>query len=77
MIARPLIGLIRFYKRWISPQLGPHCRFLPSCSDYALLSIEEWGPWRGSWLAIRRLARCHPLHAAGVDFPPPRPKHNG
>ncbi len=62
-----LLGLIRFYQLLLSPFVGQHCRFYPSCSQYALEAVERHGAVRGSWLAIKRLARCHPWHAGGVD----------
>lgn len=65
---RLLIRLvIRLYQLLLSPLLGPRCRFYPSCSDYALQALDEHGAWRGSWLALKRLARCHPLHPGGYD----------
>ncbi|HUZ54423.1 MAG TPA: membrane protein insertion efficiency factor YidD [Streptosporangiaceae bacterium] len=68
-----LIGLISGYRRFISPLLGPRCRFYPSCSAYALEAIRVHGAGRGSWLAVRRLSRCHPFHPGGLDpVPPPR-----
>ena len=63
---------IRFYQRFISPMLGAHCRFMPSCSEYAAMAIEEWGPVRGSLLAIWRVIRCNPFCAGGLDLPPSR-----
>ena len=62
-----LVGLIRGYQRFISPALPPSCRFYPSCSQYAIEAIARHGALRGSWLAARRLARCHPFHPGGVD----------
>lgn len=61
------IFLIRSYQRLISPLLGPRCRFHPSCSQYALVAIDRFGPYRGLWLALRRLSRCHPLNPGGED----------
>lgn len=69
---RLLIAAIRAYQRWLSPLLGGQCRFLPSCSEYAALAIEEWGPIRGSLLAGWRLLRCQPFSAGGLDLPPDR-----
>jgi putative membrane protein insertion efficiency factor len=68
---RLLIALIRGYQYAISPLMGNHCRFVPSCSQYAADAIQIHGPGRGLWLALRRLARCHPWHAGGYD-PVPR-----
>ena len=62
-----LVGLLTFYRRFISPLLGPRCRFYPSCSAYALEAVQVHGALKGSWLAIRRLSRCHPFHAGGID----------
>jgi uncharacterized protein len=67
-----LIVLIRGYQWCISPVLGNHCRFYPSCSQYAREAIEVHGAWCGGWLALRRLARCHPWQPGGVD-PVPEP----
>jgi len=62
-----LIGLIRLYRYFISPLLGNRCRFHPSCSEYAVEALQRHGAWRGTWLAMRRLSRCHPWHSGGFD----------
>lgn len=68
-----LIGLLRAYRALISPLYGQVCRYYPSCSAYALEAVRVHGSIRGSWLAVRRVARCHPWAAGGVDHvPPPR-----
>jgi putative membrane protein insertion efficiency factor len=59
--------LIRGYQRLLSPLLGPRCRFYPSCSQYALEAVERHGATRGTYLAARRLLRCHPFHPGGFD----------
>lgn len=63
----PLIALIRIYQWGISPLLGPRCRFTPSCSHYAVEALQKHGLIKGLWLAIRRIARCHPWGGHGVD----------
>jgi len=72
--ARVLIAPIVAYQRFVSPLLGPRCRFAPSCSQYAVEALREYGPTRGVWLAVRRLARCHPFHPGGYDPVPMRPQ---
>jgi putative membrane protein insertion efficiency factor len=69
--ARPLIGLVRVYQAVGRPLFGGHCRFRPTCSDYAIGALRRHGALRGSYLAIRRLLRCHPLGGAGYDPVPP------
>jgi uncharacterized protein len=65
-----LVAAIRLYQLIASPLFPPACRFYPSCSQYALVAIRQHGIWRGCWLALSRLARCHPWHPGGVDFVP-------
>lgn len=68
LLQRLLLALIGLYRAFISPLLGPpRCRFIPSCSAYGLEAIERHGPWRGSWLTLRRLLRCHPFTPCGCD----------
>ena len=67
LVAALLLALIGVYRQWISPLLGPRCRFIPSCSAYGLEAISRHGPWRGSWLTLRRLLRCHPFTPCGCD----------
>lgn len=62
-----MIGAIRFYQRFISPLTGPHCRYAPTCSHYAVEAIGKHGLKRGGILAVRRLSRCHPFHPGGYD----------
>lgn len=64
---RLLMAPIRGYQRFISPGLPPSCRFSPSCSQYALEAVEKYGALKGSWLAVRRLIRCHPFNPGGYD----------
>ena len=69
---RLLTLLIRAYRYGISPYLGTHCRFEPSCSRYAEIAITRFGVLRGGGIALRRVLRCHPWHAGGVDPVPER-----
>jgi putative membrane protein insertion efficiency factor len=62
-----LVFLIRVYQRLISPLLPPSCRFTPTCSEYAVEAIKKRGAFRGSYMAARRLLRCHPFHPGGYD----------
>jgi len=67
--------VLRRYKRWISPMLPNACRFVPTCSEYAIEAVEQHGALRGTWLAIARLLRCHPFAGAGYDPVPPMNRH--
>ena len=71
MISRLLLALIGLYRRYLSPLMGPHCRFHPTCSAFAAEAIATHGALRGSLLALRRIGRCHPWSPGGVD-PVPR-----
>ena len=62
-----LLGIIKFYQYVISPLLGPRCRFYPTCSEYAEISIKRFGVMRGMWLSLRRVGKCHPWHPGGHD----------
>lgn len=76
LLALPLIGLVRLYQLLLSPLLGPTCKFYPSCSNYAVTALGRHGPLRGTWLTVRRLARCHPWSDGGVDHVPERGSHH-
>ncbi|MFZ9405791.1 MAG: membrane protein insertion efficiency factor YidD [Burkholderiaceae bacterium] len=65
-------GVILGWRYGISPIIGPRCRFYPSCSEYGLQALSVHGPWRGGSLTLRRVCRCHPWNAGGVDPVPPR-----
>ena len=65
--AWPLILLVRFYQLCISPLTPPSCRFAPTCSQYALEALRKYGPLKGLWLTLRRLAKCHPWGGSGYD----------
>jgi putative membrane protein insertion efficiency factor len=71
LIARILIGLVRFYQLAISPWTPAACRFTPTCSAYAIDALREHGVVRGLWLAVRRIVRCHPWGGFGYDPVPP------
>ena len=65
-----ILFALRVYQKFLSPLLGNNCRFYPTCSEYSHQAIERYGAIRGGWLAIKRLSRCHPLHAGGIDEVP-------
>ncbi len=66
-IALIFVGLIAFYQKWISILFAPSCRFIPSCSAYGIEAINKHGPWRGGWLTLIRLSKCHPFTPCGCD----------
>jgi hypothetical protein len=61
------LWLIRGYQYFLRPLLGANCRFAPSCSEYAREAVEKYGAWKGVWLAVKRISRCHPYHPGGYD----------
>jgi putative membrane protein insertion efficiency factor len=80
VVAAPIIGAIVLYQRFVSPMRPPTCRYYPSCSQYALTALRRFGPVLGTWLALKRLVRCHPWAPGGVDHVPqtyPRRHHGG
>ena len=66
-VAWLMLALIGLYRRFISPLIGPRCRFTPTCSAYGLEAIQKHGPWKGGWLTVKRLLRCHPFTPCGCD----------
>ncbi|MDD6597189.1 membrane protein insertion efficiency factor YidD [Anaerovibrio sp.] len=64
---RVFLLLIDVYRRYISPLKSPCCRYIPTCSEYAMIAIERYGAARGGWLALKRILRCHPFHEGGYD----------
>jgi putative membrane protein insertion efficiency factor len=73
--AKPLVWLVRAYQLVLSPLTPATCRYYPSCSAYAVTALSRHGLFRGTWLTIRRLGRCHPWTPGGVDHVPPLPGH--
>ena len=69
MIKHFILKPIGFYQIFISPYLGQHCRFHPSCSEYTLLAVKKYGVFQGCFKAIKRLFKCHPWHPGGVNMP--------
>ncbi len=66
-----LLRLIRFYQTSLSPLSPPRCRFIPTCSEYAVEAVEKYGARKGGWLALKRICRCHPFHKGGWYDPVP------
>jgi putative membrane protein insertion efficiency factor len=77
VLRRAVQAPIRFYRAFISPLKPPTCRFAPTCSAYALEAIEVHGALKGSYLAVRRICKCHPFHPGGFDPVPPRKDGKG
>lgn len=67
VLSFPFIALIKFYQWIISPLLGPKCRYTPTCSQYALVAFKKYGPIKGFWLALKRIASCNPWGGSGYD----------
>ena len=67
ILSLPFIALIKIYQLIISPWIGPKCRFTPTCSHYATEALKKYGPFKGIWLAIKRISRCHPWGGSGYD----------
>lgn len=67
ILSLPFIALIKLYQWILSPVIGPKCRYTPSCSQYALEALKKYGPLKGSWLALKRISRCHPWGGHGYD----------
>ncbi|WP_224996702.1 membrane protein insertion efficiency factor YidD [Cesiribacter sp. SM1] len=76
LIAVVLTGLVRFYQLAISPLLGQSCRHTPTCSTYMIEAIQEWGPFKGTWMGLKRIGRCHPWGTHGYDPVPKRKSHS-
>ena len=64
---RVLLAVFRFYQRAISPLFPARCRYIPTCSEYAVEAVEKYGALKGGWLALKRFLRCHPFHKGGYD----------
>lgn len=67
MLGKLMLWLIKFYRNCISPFLPPTCRYTPTCSQYAQEAISKYGPFKGGWLALKRILRCHPFGGSGYD----------
>jgi putative membrane protein insertion efficiency factor len=75
MLKKTFISIIRFYQVVISPLKPPTCRFYPTCSQYGLEAVHRFGAFKGGWLTIKRILKCHPFHPGGVDPVPEKKEH--
>ncbi|MDR6121985.1 putative membrane protein insertion efficiency factor [Bacillus sp. SLBN-46] len=75
MLKKVFISFIRFYQIVISPIKPPTCRFYPTCSHYGLEAIQRFGAFKGGWLTLKRILKCHPFHPGGLDPVPDKEKH--
>ncbi len=73
LLAKPLLGLVWLYRKGISPMLGVNCRFQPSCSEYSVEALRRHGAFKGGWLMLKRISRCHPWGGSGYDPVPEVP----
>ena len=62
-----VVLLVKFYRKFISPLTPPSCRYIPTCSEYAIIALQRYGFFKGSYLTIKRIGRCHPFHEGGYD----------
>ncbi len=67
IMANACIGVIRIYQKLISPLIGPSCRFYPTCSQYSIQAFKKYGFFKGTWLTVKRIGKCHPFHPGGYD----------
>ncbi len=67
LVAGIIISIIRIYQKAISPLIGKNCRFYPTCSEYSVLALKKYGPFKGSYLAVKRILRCNPFNEGGYD----------
>ncbi|WP_342432706.1 membrane protein insertion efficiency factor YidD [Neobacillus sp. FSL H8-0543] len=75
MLKKAFIAIIRFYQVVISPIKPPTCRFYPTCSHYGLEAVQRFGAFKGGWLTIKRILKCHPFHPGGIDLVPDKKGH--
>lgn len=69
MLKSLILKIVRFYQKFVSPALGEHCRFYPSCSEYCYLAIQKYGILKGLFFGMKRILRCHPWNEGGIDLP--------